>query len=201
MDSKIVISNDIEKAFKDILSLIDSKLIKIFSYDELKVDDSKSIISEAYIAEEREKYIIIKAKSFRVEAQNALLKLLEEPPRNIIFIIIAQSKSLLLPTIRSRLQIELRVEKKESFELGLDLKNMELEEIFDFIKEHKSLKRHELKALIERLFIDAIKRYKIALNESELELFEKSLVLADLHTRSEILLSTLLLTLYHARGR
>ncbi|MCA9325689.1 hypothetical protein KDA23_06570 [Candidatus Saccharibacteria bacterium] len=39
-----------------------------------------------------------------VEAQNALLKLLEEPPKDSVFILTAASEHALLPTIRSRVQ-------------------------------------------------------------------------------------------------
>jgi DNA polymerase-3 subunit delta' len=47
---------------------------------------------------------IPEAQTITGEAQNALLKLLEEPPQNTHFILTASSEQLLLPTIRSRLQ-------------------------------------------------------------------------------------------------
>jgi hypothetical protein len=40
-----------------------------------------------------------------LEAQNALLKLLEEPPANVYFLLAAHSTAPLLPTIMSRVQI------------------------------------------------------------------------------------------------
>lgn len=50
--------------------------------------------------------IIIKdAQQMGIEAQNAFLKLLEEPPQNTHFILTAHNADSLLPTIRSRLQI------------------------------------------------------------------------------------------------
>lgn len=39
------------------------------------------------------------------QAKNSFLKILEEPPRNVFFIIIASDKSQILPTIKSRCQI------------------------------------------------------------------------------------------------
>ena len=39
-----------------------------------------------------------------VQAQNAFIKILEEPPKNVIFILICGSASSLLETIRSRVQ-------------------------------------------------------------------------------------------------
>ena len=47
-------------------------------------------------------YIIPRAQDMRVEAQNALLKSLEEPPRYGVFILIADNPEKLLATIRSR---------------------------------------------------------------------------------------------------
>ena len=48
--------------------------------------------------------IIPEAHSLTVEAQNALLKLLEEPPQDTCFILTASSEQTLLITIRSRVQ-------------------------------------------------------------------------------------------------
>ncbi|MFH2059060.1 MAG: DNA polymerase III subunit delta' [Pseudomonadota bacterium] len=46
--------------------------------------------------------IIVDADLMNTQAQNALLKLLEEPPEKTMFILTAQKESLLLPTIISR---------------------------------------------------------------------------------------------------
>lgn len=49
--------------------------------------------------------LIIEANEMRVEAQNALLKTLEEPRENISFILICSNKNTLLTTILSRCQM------------------------------------------------------------------------------------------------
>ncbi|XPV54940.1 MAG: hypothetical protein ACNI3H_02325 [Halarcobacter ebronensis] len=49
------------------------------------------------------KYLFLCGTTFRSEAQNSLLKVLEEPPKNIVFIIITTPKSTILPTIFSRM--------------------------------------------------------------------------------------------------
>ena len=46
--------------------------------------------------------MIDKADTMNAQAQNALLKVLEEPPGSVIFILIAESKAALLETVRSR---------------------------------------------------------------------------------------------------
>lgn len=49
--------------------------------------------------------LIKNAESLTPEAQNSLLKLIEEPPLNTIIILIVSSKDILLPTILSRCKI------------------------------------------------------------------------------------------------
>lgn len=50
-------------------------------------------------------YIISHADCLTVHAQNALLKLIEEPPRNVYFWLLCENVTALLPTIRSRAPI------------------------------------------------------------------------------------------------
>lgn len=58
---------------------------------------------------ERKVYIFPRAQDMRTEAQNALLKVLEEPPAYGMFLLLADMPEKLLPTIRSRC-VELRLE-------------------------------------------------------------------------------------------
>ena len=53
----------------------------------------------------RKIYIVNEAEKMTVQAQNALLKTLEEPPRHAIFILATTEKHKILPTILSRCQI------------------------------------------------------------------------------------------------
>ncbi len=49
--------------------------------------------------------VIDEAELLNTEAANALLKLLEEPPKNTIFFLLTTNDGLLLPTIQSRVQL------------------------------------------------------------------------------------------------
>ncbi len=49
--------------------------------------------------------IISQADRLRVQAANAFLKLLEEPPENVMFLLISSKESRILPTILSRCQV------------------------------------------------------------------------------------------------
>ncbi len=47
-------------------------------------------------------YLFPRAQDMRIEAQNALLKVLEEPPKYGVFLLLADNPESLLPTVRSR---------------------------------------------------------------------------------------------------
>jgi hypothetical protein len=72
------------------------------------VDAIRQIRTGAYIRPNeasRKVYRLLGVQNMAEPAQNALLKVLEEPPKNVLFILTAVSASALLPTIRSRVQI------------------------------------------------------------------------------------------------
>ncbi len=207
ISSTIVVSEDLEFAKKSVLSNVDSKLVKTYFVDEIersgefKVELAKEVVREAYIAEEYTKYLILSALSYNIIVQNSLLKLLEEPPRNIVFILIVKSKTALLPTIRSRLNITHLKSQKEPYDVGLNLKNLSLDDIFMFLKKHKNSSRDEVKEIIQTLLKDLVMIENIRLTSSELDMFDKSIELSQLNSRPQNILSYLLLTIHQAQGR
>ncbi|RMF58185.1 MAG: AAA family ATPase [Calditrichaeota bacterium] len=74
----------------------------------ISIDTIRELKSEARfkVYEGRRKiFIISQAEKMRVEAANALLKLLEEPPENLMLILTTSSIYKILPTIKSRCQL------------------------------------------------------------------------------------------------
>jgi len=72
---------------------------------EILVEQARWMRSDAWIRPnegERKVYVIRNAQSMRVEAQNAILKLLEEGPAYAAFLLLTDNPESLLPTIRSR---------------------------------------------------------------------------------------------------
>ncbi|MFU0832182.1 MAG: DNA polymerase III subunit tau [Oscillospiraceae bacterium] len=72
------------------------------------VDAIREIRSDAYVRPNEapiKVYRLLGVQNMAEPAQNALLKVLEEPPENVLFLLTAVSASALLPTIRSRVQI------------------------------------------------------------------------------------------------
>lgn len=71
----------------------------------ITVEQVRKIRSDAYIKPHmghRKFFIIDKANTMNESSQNALLKVLEEPPKNVIFILITPSASQMLETVVSR---------------------------------------------------------------------------------------------------
>ncbi len=72
---------------------------------ELVVGQIREIVRDAYVMPNeapRKVYLIEDAEDMNAAAQNALLKILEEPPARSAFILTAQNPSAILDTVRSR---------------------------------------------------------------------------------------------------
>lgn len=189
----ILITHEIEERAREIEASRYPLRCVTFMRDDFKIEDAKEVIAEAYKSEEDTKTLILGAKSFTVPAQNALLKILEEPPRNIAFILLAPNKSTFLPTVRSRLSLQQEHQKHTHEALPITLKNLDLSGLFAFVKEHDRLKKHEAKALIEQLMYQAIHGEKMALTTLQLEGFEKALRLIELNSRFQSVLVMVLM--------
>ena len=84
---------------------------------EIPVDTVRSMAADAPVLpneSERKVYLIEDADTMNTAAQNAALKLLEEPPRGVYFLLCVSNGSLLLPTVRSRCAVwSARAEEQE----------------------------------------------------------------------------------------
>lgn len=72
---------------------------------EIGVDQIRQLSADACVMPneaERKVYIIREAEAMNIPAQNAALKLLEEPPLGALFLLCTTNASQLLPTVRSR---------------------------------------------------------------------------------------------------
>lgn len=72
------------------------------------VEQIREIVSDVSLAPiqaKRKVYIIDRADLMNVNAANAFLKTLEEPPEDVIFILLGRTRESVLPTVASRCQI------------------------------------------------------------------------------------------------
>ena len=71
----------------------------------ITVDQIRALAADAVVLPneaQRKVYILDEAETMNSAAQNAALKLLEEPPKNVVFLLCTTRPMLLLPTVRSR---------------------------------------------------------------------------------------------------
>lgn len=82
-----------------------SEYIPAGTANSFHVDTVRNIINDAYVQPNEADYkiyILDNAHCMNQNAQNALLKILEEPPKYVVFILTTNSKSALLSTVLSR---------------------------------------------------------------------------------------------------
>ncbi len=199
--SHIFLCKNMEKAKSYLEETYGQKRHLFYEKDDFLLEDAKELIKEAYIAEAHPKYLIVLAKGYRVEAQNALLKLLEEPPRNIVFILQAPAKTAFLPTIRSRLlsqELEVEAIKISS---GLHLKTLDSGHIYTFVQSHSGLDKNGLKEMVQAIVCEAIDTYQLRFSEKELGYFQKLTHLCELNARPQTILIALLLAILQRKYR
>lgn len=87
--------------------------VSIVSTEHLSIGDVRSILYEAGLMPVERPYrsFVIHTEKILSEAQNALLKLFEEPNAHTVFYLIIPREDMLLPTLRSRMML-LAVEKQ-----------------------------------------------------------------------------------------
>ena len=201
--STLFIVNDTASSLEQITATLPRHSIRVIQNEEegkteFLIAHAHKAIKEAYIATSETKYIVLCGDSFGIPAQNALLKVLEEPPRNIIFIIVTISKSAVLPTILSRVEVKYQKTKKELHEFELNLQRLELKEVYAYLKEHQRISKAEAKEVIESIMY-SIHKYRIPVGKKELESLTTAMKLLELNSRPISVLTTVLLNLMQKR--
>ncbi|WP_297441310.1 DNA polymerase III subunit delta' [Sulfurimonas sp.] len=190
----ILITSEIEEEMNRLEDILKPLRVVKFFEENFKIEHAKLVTSEAYISESQTKYIVIGAKEFTDVAQNSLLKLLEEPPHNLEFILLSPTKSNLLPTVRSRLPIFTTESNHKAQSLEINLARIDYKEVFAFLKQNARVSKNEAKALVEALFYRATVVDKLILNQTQLDNFDKAYRLLDLNSRAQSVLAMLLMS-------
>ena len=130
MNNQIILTNDYECVKSELIAEFGANNLRFIERDEILLDDAKEAVREAYIAEKNLKIIVLKGDKFGIEAQNSLLLILEESPKNIAFILVAPAKNIFLPTICSRMFIKTKFNKAAPIQINLNFTRLTLMEIF-----------------------------------------------------------------------
>lgn len=204
---EIIISNDFAREVENLKAQIPNTRIFPFSSDEFKkgefkIKHAREAIDESAIAETSLKTIILAADKFNIEAQNALLKVLEEPPQNVKFILITKYKSAILPTILSRLLLINKRTKSDIPPFDLDINRLSLEGIMGFLENLGfQMKREEIRLKLSSLLF-AVREANLPLNQRELDCFSKAMIEIESYEQPRyIFLKLLLMLLEHQKRR
>jgi len=128
--SKMVMTQDVKN--EDIKTQIEKQIDNLAHPDveivnknngNIKIDEIREIIYETIESSfnsPKKIFIICGVENLRKESANALLKTIEEPPKNVYFILLSRTLNI-IPTIKSR-AIKFHLESSTSLELGVDKK-------------------------------------------------------------------------------
>lgn len=196
LGSQVIITDDFERTISQLETLgTNHRFVNIIKEDGFLVEDVKFAIEKASIASEETVVIIMASKKFSDVVQNRLLKILEEPPPNKEFIMLATQKAMILGTIRSRLPISYAQYHKTEQILNLDIKNLTLQNAYAFIQQHQRTSIQEMKIIIESIIAAAIKSGNYRLDFKTLELFSDGVSVLNIGSSPQFVLSTILLKL------
>ena len=202
LSSQVIITHQPQKVVEQLEKLRTTELFTFIKNKDDKgktkeflVEQAQEAISKAYIASEYLNYIILIAPRFSEIAQNRLLKLLEEPPKNKAFILITESKSAILSTIQSRMPVTILHDVEERASLSLDIENLNLAKVYEFSQENSRISAVECKLLVEKISLGAMKSGKFNLDESTLKLFSDSIKALEVGSPTTFILNGLLLKL------
>lgn len=203
LSSQVIITKQLEKTFLALeAQRRDEHIIKIAEEEKaFSVNDAKKVIEKAYVSSEELTVIILIAKVFSPIVQNKLLKIIEEPPKNKVFILITESKSTILSTIRSRLSIYVLSDETEHEALGLDVSALSLALVYDFIQTHKRTSSKEMRPIIEEIAKEAMYSGKFDLDKKSLTLFSDCIKALDMGSPPQFILNTMLLKLLARKKR
>lgn len=164
--SVFVVPDDIEITIKG------ADILKPESRTIITIEQVRAILASLTAKQTEPKFIIIRpADKLGEEAENAILKSLEEPKDNVHFVLITNKPSKLLPTILSRLAIYIwRGNKKTITELKAD------EKIKNLAKKLLTVPPKELPSLAEEITSkkDRVRDYSLEILAVAIEMAYKS---------------------------
>lgn len=204
IQSQVIIGSDIDSIVAKLKDSAqeDDRFIIIANESRFLMEDAALAIEKAYLSSKERVIIVLAAKSFSKEVQSKLLKILEEPPPNKEFVIIMPSKSMVLPTIRSRLPIvKFDTDSIDEIETGIDIESLDSAMVFKFVTENRYANSAELSAKIQKIFSEAMKSKSYQIDEKTLELFSDIIKALDRGSPSDFIASTALLKLLASKKR
>lgn len=157
------------------------------------VDDARALseqaITKAFV---KKKVFFIAPEKITLEAQNALLKTFEEPVADTHFFLVVRDEHVIIPTLRSRLQL-VRVEgEREDLKQAEKFLKLSVKDRLNFVKKFVD-KEESLSAFLDELLLELRGRAEVT---SALEqVYKLRLVSDDRAASSRMILEHLALVL------
>lgn len=203
LKSQVIITASIEDTISQLQDIREEQRIVVIQEDNkaFSIDNAKEAIAKAYIASEVDTILILGAKVFSTVVQNKLLKIIEEPPSKTEFILVTNSKSTILPTIKSRLPVTvLSSVMLDDIDIP-DVKTLNLATVYEFSQKHKREDAKSMKLIIQKLIKEAIKSNLYNLDKKSLDMFGDAYKALDLGSPAQFVLHTVLLKLLARKKR
>lgn len=181
MTSFLIINKNKESRSEYISNLCKQNAIRTFDItiiekDETKqslgIDDVKQMQKKLFLKplHSKTKAVILEdAQSLTTEAQNAMLKVLEEPPEHTLLILSADSEEGLLPTIQSRCQIVKLKEEGKAFSEKEEQEVRNFIDTLNHLSNPQALKIAETMAKDKQKALDWIERVILIIRENLLQ--------------------------------
>lgn len=206
---ELIITNDVFNEAQNLAAILrnNGRLVRVFPLGdefqkgEFKIKHAREAIDESCIAESSLKTIILAGEKFNIEAQNALLKVLEEPPPNVKFILIAKHKSGILPTILSRLLVKNKRKKAQILRFPLNVESLGFGEIMDFVENFGFQSKQEDSRILLASLLNAVNKANFTLNQKELGCFNKAMMEIETYEQPKYIFLKLLLMLRNYKRR
>ena len=165
--SKMVMTKDIEdeeekKSIEKRIENLQHSDIEVINRknENIKIDEVRELIYDAIesaYSSPKKIFILCGIENLRKESSNALLKILEEPPKDVYFILLARSLNI-ISTIKSR-TIKFHLEGASNEELGVS------KEIYYFFDGNENnIKRYKESGIPLEEYEDGINSYEDALS-------------------------------------
>ncbi len=147
------------------------------------IDSVRAVRQEAYIrpseAESRV-FLLHNVQNMTAQAQNALLKIVEEPPKSVYFVMTCENKSTLLPTLLSRVAVltvdgkdeeasDMRQKAKEALDILLTGKEFDALVLFSSYERDRT----GFAALLKALKGEAAARLAFGTKQNTLDRYER----------------------------
>lgn len=121
----------------------------------IKIDEIRKAITQVSLKPYEGKYkvfILMGAERLTLDAANALLKVLEEPPQDTVFMLLVENKGHLLETIQSRC-FEVRLKPLSCGDIDLSLTSAGLGQLKweDFLENYEKSSRDEMKVVLDQM--------------------------------------------------